>query len=49
MTARLLVDTSVLVYAYDSADAARQERAFAILDELATSGRGVLSVQILAE
>ncbi len=49
MTARLLVDTNVLVYAYDSADAARQERAFAILDELATSGRGVLSVQVLAE
>ncbi|HAP93343.1 MAG TPA: PIN domain nuclease [Desulfotomaculum sp.] len=49
MTAKFLVDTNVLVYAYDNADLLKQEKAFEILDELSGSGKGALSVQILAE
>lgn len=49
MNAKLLVDTNVLVYAYDNADPAKQQKAFAILDELALSSKGALSVQVLAE
>ncbi|MGQ9511761.1 PIN domain-containing protein [Thermodesulfitimonas sp.] len=49
MTGRVLVDTNVLVYAYDFSDPPKQERAFKLLDELANSGRGVLSAQVLAE
>lgn len=49
MTAKLLVDTNVLVYAYDHADPRKQETAFTILDKLAVTERGVLSVQVLAE
>ncbi|MDI6631067.1 MAG: PIN domain-containing protein [Bacillota bacterium] len=49
MTGKVLVDTNLLVYAYDFADPAKQETAFRLLDELATSGRGVLSAQVLTE
>ncbi len=49
MAARVLVDTNVLVYAYDRTDAAKQARALEVLDHLATSGQGLLSVQVLAE
>lgn len=49
MAAKFLVDTNVLVYAYDNADLRKQEKAFVILDELSGSGKGALSVQILAE
>ncbi len=49
MIARMLVDTNVLVYAYDPSNLKKQERAFAILDGLATSDQGVLSAQVLAE
>jgi predicted nucleic acid-binding protein len=49
MTGKVLVDTNVLVYAYDFSDPVKQEQAFEVLDELAQSGRGVLSAQVLAE
>jgi len=49
MTGKVLVDTNLLVYAYDFADPVKQEKAFGLLDELAQSGRGVLSAQVLAE
>ena len=49
MTGKALVDTNVLVYAYDFSDPVKQEQAFEVLDELAQSGRGVLSAQVLAE
>jgi predicted nucleic acid-binding protein len=49
MDARVLVDTNVLVYAYDSANTAKQQIALNVLDELVSSGIGVLSVQVLAE
>ena len=43
------VDTNVLVYAYDSFDAAKQRTAQAILEELWAKGTGVLSAQVLQE
>ena len=49
MIARMLVDTNVLVYAYDPTDPEKQERAFKVLDGLATLGQGALSAQVLAE
>jgi predicted nucleic acid-binding protein len=49
MTDRILVDTNVLVYAYDRAEPAKQARAAQVLDVLATSGTGMLTTQVLAE
>lgn len=46
---RLLVDTNILVYAYDRSEYAKQRRARALLAWLAEVGLGVLSTQILAE
>jgi predicted nucleic acid-binding protein len=46
---RCLVDTNVLVYAYDRSNPAKQKRAFEVLDRLALSTRGVLSAQVLSE
>jgi predicted nucleic acid-binding protein len=43
------VDTNVLVYAYDGTEPDKQERAWQVLDELAPTGLGALSAQILAE
>ena len=43
------VDTNVLVYAYDSSDAAKQGAAQAILEELWATGTGVMSTQVLQE
>ncbi len=49
MSARVLVDTNVLVYAYDRAKPERQQRAFEVLDFLSMSNTGVLSTQVLSE
>lgn len=46
---RILVDTNVLVYAYDHAGGAKQKQALKILDELAVVRQGVLTAQVLAE
>ncbi|MFO7632755.1 MAG: PIN domain-containing protein [Caldilinea sp.] len=45
----ILVDTSLLVYAYDPRDEAKNERAQQVLQRLRRSRRGVMSVQSLAE
>jgi predicted nucleic acid-binding protein len=45
----VLIDTNVLVYAYDPSNRDKQERAIAVLDALVTSQRAVLSVQCLTE
>lgn len=37
------LDTNVLVYAYDPADAAKRTRALAVLTRLGTQQRGALS------
>jgi predicted nucleic acid-binding protein len=49
MPARVFVDTSILVYAYDRRSPAKQARAFDVLERLAAMGQGVLSAQVLAE
>ncbi len=48
MTA-ILIDTNVLVYAHDAAEPAKHEQAIQVLDHLAVTGSGRLSVQCLAE
>jgi predicted nucleic acid-binding protein len=50
MTAgKILVDTNVLVYAYDRSEPEKQKRALGILDALAENENGALSVQVLSE
>jgi predicted nucleic acid-binding protein len=45
----ILVDTNVVVYAYDRGQPEKQERALSALQRLASAGRGRLSAQVLAE
>jgi len=49
MPDRVLVDTNILLYAYDRGEPAKQPHALAVLDGLAVNGLGVLTSQILAE
>lgn len=49
MTGKFLVDTNILVYAYDRSEADKQKKALDILDVLAENSAGVLSAQILSE
>ena len=44
-----LVDTNVLVYVYDPVDPIKQVRALGVLDQLADSGAGCLTTQVLGE
>lgn len=44
-----LVDTNVLVYAYDPTDGAKRERAITVLERLGARQMGALSSQILGE
>ena len=45
----VIVDTNVLVYAYDMNEAEKQERALQVLDTLQAAGTGQLSTQTVAE
>jgi predicted nucleic acid-binding protein len=47
--AAVLVDTNVLVYAYDPADKAKQQRAANVLARVGLDGVGAVSTQILSE
>lgn len=49
MVDSILVDTNVLLYAYDLSDPAKQRRAMETLDRLANRRIGVLTPQILGE
>jgi predicted nucleic acid-binding protein len=49
MNAEYLVDTSVLVTAYDRSKKLKQEMAFELLDQLAQDGNAAVSTQVLAE
>ena len=49
MTGEFLVDSNLLVYAYDRAEPAKQPVALDILRRLETNGRGTLSTQVLGE
>ena len=46
---KILLDTNVLVYAYDPGDLLRQKQAVSILGELRLRSSGMLSAQSLAE
>ena len=46
---RIALDTNILVYIYDSLDAAKQERAIAVTDQLIRSGKAVISTQVMGE
>ena len=43
------LDTNVVVYAYDPADAEKRRRALAVLTRLGAQQRGALSAQVLSE
>jgi len=44
-----LVDTNVLVYAYDRSEPAKQATAISLLEQLTSAQSGVLSAQVLGE
>lgn len=49
MADKILVDTNILLYAYDPGEPGKQPQAAAVLDRLATLRLGVLTPQVLAE
>lgn len=49
MTGKALIDTNILVYAYDLAEVEKQQKALTLLDRLVTPDSAVLSSQILSE
>jgi predicted nucleic acid-binding protein len=49
MAVKYLIDTNVLVYAYDRSEPEKQKRAFDIMERLHNTGSGVITTQILAE
>jgi predicted nucleic acid-binding protein len=49
MSANILVDTNVLVYAYDRAAGVKQQQALDVLDELIQRSAGAITTQVLAE
>jgi predicted nucleic acid-binding protein len=46
---QVLIDTNILVYAYDSFESKKQIRSQEVIDSLTRSGRGRLSTQVLGE
>ena len=49
MTDKTLIDTNILVYAYDDSEPGKQNLALSLLDDMATSGKTFISTQILSE
>ncbi len=49
MPGEVLVDTNVVVYAYDPRDSSKQAKALSTLDHLVRTGVGRLSTQVLGE
>jgi predicted nucleic acid-binding protein len=49
MTDKFFVDTNILVYAHDRSAGLKHERARRLVEDLWSSGRGVLSTQVLQE
>jgi predicted nucleic acid-binding protein len=49
MIARILLDTNVMVYAYDRSEPAKQAQALQVLNDLAVSRAALISVQVLVE
>lgn len=49
MSGKSFVDTNILVYAHDSTQGPKHERAQALVETLWESGEGILSTQVLQE
>jgi predicted nucleic acid-binding protein len=49
MSASVLIDTNILVYAYDRSAPQKQQQALDVLDYLVVRGSGAISTQVLAE
>jgi len=49
MADKYFVDTNILIYAHDRTTGAKHERARELIEQLWTSGQGVLSTQVLQE
>ena len=49
MSGKVFVDTNILVYAHDSTQGVKHERAQALVETLWESGDGILSTQVLQE
>jgi predicted nucleic acid-binding protein len=49
MSAKVFVDTNILVYAHDLISAANNERARSLVENLWSAGGGVISTQVLQE
>ena len=49
MAGRILIDTNILLYAYDRGQPAKQPLALTVLDQLVAHGLGALTSQVLAE
>lgn len=49
MSDKFFLDTNILVYAHDSTEGAKHERAQALVESLWESGDGILSTQVLQE
>lgn len=49
MTGKFFIDTNILVYAHDSTQGEKHERAQALVETLWESGEGILSTQVLQE
>lgn len=49
MSASVLIDTNILVYAYDRSTLRKQQRALDVLDQLVQNEIGAVSTQVLAE
>jgi len=49
MAGKILVDSNILVYAYDRSEPDKQAQAAILLDQLLINGTGILSTQVLAE
>ena len=46
---KVLIDTNILIYAYDQRVPAKQQKAIEILEYLSAMGNGVITTQILSE
>lgn len=49
MTDKILIDTNILVYAYDTAEPDKQDTALNVIDNLVAAGNSFISTQILSE
>ena len=49
MTARVFVDTNILVYCYDRLHPVKRSRAIDVVDKIARSRSGAISTQVLGE